>query len=322
MEQFIPSLVAHTSLPEVELVVADNGSTDDSQQFLRQHYPQVRWIGLDKNYGFTGGYNRALRQVEAHYYVLLNSDVEVTAGWLPPLVAFMDNYPDVAVCTPKIRSFAGRDYFEYAGAAGGFIDKYGFPFCRGRILSAIEKDSGQYDTPRDIFWASGACMVVRADLYHQAGGLDDDFFAHMEEIDFCWRIKQLGYRVVCLPRSVVYHVGGGTLPQQTPFKLYLNYRNSLYMLYKNLPDKKRVPILTMRFLIDSLSSVIYCLQGKFSFALWKAYFHFWKHKKQLRPKRLQGHNRQVPDIYNGSIVAGFYLSKNNRLFSNIESRIR
>ncbi|MDR3132559.1 MAG: glycosyltransferase family 2 protein, partial [Prevotellaceae bacterium] len=186
LQQFLPPLVAHTSLPGVTLVVADNGSDDGSQAFLQQAYPQIRQIVFDKNYGFAGGYNRALQQVEADYYVLLNSDVEVTAHWLQPLKAALDNHPEVAVCMPKIRSFSRRTAFEYAGAAGGFIDRYGFPFCRGRILSHIEEDRGQYDAPRRIFWASGACMMIRAAVFHRLGGFDDDFFAHMEEIDLCW----------------------------------------------------------------------------------------------------------------------------------------
>jgi GT2 family glycosyltransferase len=323
LEQFLPALVEHTAAPDVSLIVADNGSSDGSEDFVRQNYPHIRWMGLDKNYGFTGGYNRALQQVEATYYVLLNSDVEVTKNWLSPLTALLDNNPEIAVCTPKIKSFAHRHRFEYAGAAGGFIDKYGFPFCRGRILNHTEEDHGQYDTVRPVFWASGACLVVRSELYHRLNGLDDDFFAHMEEIDFCWRVQQLGYAVVCCPQSEVFHVGGGTLSQEAPFKLYLNYRNSLYMLYKNLPDASRSSILLRRFCIDAISSVIYCLQGKFaSFAaLWKGYFHFWKHKKAMRQKRLPEHNRKVSGVYARSIVMGAFLSKKKRLFSAVEDAV-
>ena len=308
LEKFLPALVAHTSLPDTALVVADNGSTDGSHEFLQTHYPQIRWIALGQNYGFTGGYNRALQQVEADYYVLLNSDVEVTDGWLQPLIAAMNANPDVAVCMPKIRSYDRRNCFEYAGAAGGFIDKYGFPFCRGRILSRIEEDCGQYDAPQEVFWASGACMAVRAELYRRLGGFDEDFFAHMEEIDFCWRAKQLGYRVMCCPQAVVYHVGGGTLPNHSPHKLYLNYRNSLYMLYKNLPDRTRRRTLFIRMLMDGLSAIIYGLQGKFSLfaAVWKAHRAFRKAKNRLRTKRPTAHNNAVSGIYNKSVVFAFF----------------
>lgn len=319
LQQFLPALTEHTSLPGVALVVADNGSTDGSQAFLQQAYPQIRQIVFDKNYGFTGGYNRALPQVDADYYVLLNSDVEVTANWLQPLQAALDNFSEVAVCMPKIRSFDRRTSFEYAGAAGGFIDKYGFPFCRGRILSCIEEDNGQYDMPRRIFWASGACMMIRAAVFHRLGGFDDDFFAHMEEIDLCWRVQQLGYSVICLPQAVVYHVGGGTLPNETPFKLYLNYRNNLYMLYKNLPDRKRFTLLAARLVLDGLSAGVYCLRGRFtSFAaVWKAHIHFWKRRKNLRAKRLPQRNRPVAGVYPASVVLGFYLSKKKRRFGEL-----
>ncbi|MDR3350286.1 MAG: glycosyltransferase family 2 protein [Prevotellaceae bacterium] len=322
LQQFLPALVKHTSLPGVALAVADNGSTDGSQAFLQQAYPQIRQIVFDKNYGFTGGYNRALQQIAADYCVLLNSDVEVTANWLQPLETMLDSHPEVAVCMPKIRSFHRRTSFEYAGAAGGFIDRYGFPFCRGRILSHIEEDGGQYDAPCRIFWASGACMMIRTEVFHRLGGFDEDFFAHMEEIDLCWRIQQLGYSVMCLPQAVVYHVGGGTLPNETPFKLYLNYRNNLYMLYKNLPDRKRCALLAVRFALDGLSAGVYCLQGKFaSFAaVWKAYIHFWKRRKTLRAKRLPQHNRPVQGIYPASVALSFYLPKKKRTFGELRSK--
>jgi len=313
LEKFLPALVAHTSLPGVALVVADNGSSDGSREFLQTHYPQVQWIELGYNYGFAGGYNRALQQVKADYYVLLNSDVEVTEGWLPALIGAMNSNPDVAVCMPKIRSYERRNYFEYAGAAGGFIDQYGFPFCRGRILNCLEEDCGQYDTPLEVFWASGACMVVRAKLWRQLGGFDEAFFAHMEEIDFCWRVKQHGYKVMCYPQAVVYHVGGGTLPNDSPHKLFLNYRNSLYMLYKNLPDNIRRTTLFIRMLIDGLSAVVYGLQGKFSAfaAVWKAHCAFWKTKNNIRTNRTPACNNPVSGIYRRSIVFAFFLSKKN-----------
>ena len=240
LERFLPSVVAHSG--EASVVVADNGSNDDSVLFLREHYPQVELLQLDQNYGFAEGYNRALSRIEADCYVLLNSDVEVEEGWLNPLVARLAADEKVAALAPKIISYERKSDFEYAGAAGGFIDCFGYPFCRGRILDTIEKDQGQYDTAREVFWASGACMVVRADLFHKLGGFDGDFFAHMEEIDLCWRMQLAGYRVMVEPRSRVFHLGGGTLPNNSARKLYLNYRNNLSMLFKNLSRRSLLPV--------------------------------------------------------------------------------
>ena len=214
LQTYLPTLVERTSCCGSFIVVADNGSTDGSVDWLKEAYPEIRTLCFDRNYGFTGGYNRALREIDADYYILLNSDIEVGEGWLEPLVSFMEEHPDVGICQPKVLSMAERDRFEYAGAAGGFIDRYGYPFCRGRILSNLEKDQGQYDTPEECFWATGACMMVRSALYHHLGGLDDSFFAHMEEIDFCWRAKLLGYQVWCVPASTVWHVGGRHPAQQ------------------------------------------------------------------------------------------------------------
>ncbi|MBR5100524.1 MAG: glycosyltransferase family 2 protein, partial [Bacteroidales bacterium] len=239
LQTYLPLLEQRTTCCGAFIVVADNGSTDGSVEWLQEHHPQIRLICFDQNHGFTGGYNRALREIDADYYVLLNSDVEVTDGWLEPLVGFLEENPDAGICQPKVLSVAERNRFEYAGAAGGFIDRFGYPFCRGRILSNLELDKGQYDEPEECFWATGACMVVRSALYHHLSGLDESFFAHMEEIDFCWRAKLLGYQVWCVPASTVYHVGGGTLPNNSPRKLYFNYRNNLLMLYKNLPDSIR-----------------------------------------------------------------------------------
>ncbi len=235
LERFLPSVVSHSTGASV--VVADNGSDDDSAAFLRKHYPQVELLLLDKNYGYAEGYNRALEQVAADCYVLLNSDVEVEEGWLGPLAKLMASNERIAALAPKILSYDRPGYFEYAGASGGFLDAFGYPFCRGRILDTIEQDDGQYDTSRDVFWASGACMMVRADVFRKLGGFDGDFFAHMEEIDFCWRAQLAGYRIMVEPRSRVFHLGGGTLPNNSPRKLYLNYRNNLSMLYKNLSKR-------------------------------------------------------------------------------------
>ncbi|MBP6260021.1 MAG: glycosyltransferase family 2 protein, partial [Paludibacter sp.] len=237
LNQFLPVLLRNTQLPGVDIYVADNASTDNSLSLIEEQFPTVKTLLLDKNYGFAGGYNKALAQINADYFVLLNSDVEVTENWLQPLLNYMNENADVAACQPKIKSFYNRDYFEHAGASGGFIDYLGFPFCRGRVVGTAEMDRGQYDTVIDVFWATGACLLIRSELYNQVGGLDDEFFAHMEEIDLCWRLKGQGFRIVCIPQSEVYHVGGGTLQVEHPHKTYLNFRNNLLMLYKNLPQK-------------------------------------------------------------------------------------
>lgn len=253
MERFLPSVMEY-SRDEATVIVADNASTDDSVAWLKAHEPEIQVIQLDKNWGFAEGYNQALRQVEAEYYLLLNSDVEVTHHWLTPLVEFMDNHPEVAACQPKLLSEQNRDYFEYAGASGGFLDKYGYPFCRGRIFDTIEEDNGQYDYLEEILWATGACMMIRSKDYWDAGGLDGRFFAHNEEIDLCWRLRLKGRKIVCIPESEVYHVGGGTLPKDNPMKTFLNFRNNLTMLYKNLPDEELGHVMRMRWYLDYLAA--------------------------------------------------------------------
>lgn len=262
LEQFLPVLIQKTTLIDVEIIVADNASTDHSLKMMAEKFPAISTIVLDQNYGFAGGYNKALEQVEADYFVLLNSDVEVSDNWLQPLLEFMDANEDVAACQPKIRSFHRREYFEHAGAAGGFIDKYGFPFCRGRVFAEVEKDLGQYDDIADVFWATGACLLVRSKLFWKVGGLDDAFFAHMEEIDLCWRFRARGYRVSCVPQSVVYHIGGGTLNVESPHKTYLNFRNNLLLLYKNLPTKSLKRTLSRRRCFDYLAAFQLYITGK------------------------------------------------------------
>ena len=252
LEKFLPGVIA-CSADEAEIWVADNASTDDSLALLKQ-YAQVKTLLLDKNYGFAEGYNRALKQIDATYYVLLNSDVEVTPGWLSPLVSFMDGHPEVAACQPKLRDFCRRTHFEYAGASGGFLDRYGYPFCRGRIFETVEEDAGQYDEPAEVLWATGACLLIRASDYWMAGALDGRFFAHNEEIDLCWRLSLMGRKVYCLPQSTVYHVGGGTLPKENPMKTYLNFRNNLTMLYKNLGDGELEKVMRMRRFLDYLAA--------------------------------------------------------------------
>ncbi|MBO5539008.1 MAG: glycosyltransferase family 2 protein [Prevotella sp.] len=253
LQNYLPLVVKH-SVDEAKVIVADNASTDDSVAYLRANFPHVDLITLDKNYGFAEGYNQALGRVEAEYYVLLNSDVEVTEHWLSPLIAYMDEHGEVAACQPKLRSVRHRESFEYAGACGGFIDNYGYPFCRGRIFDTVEHDDGQYDGVAEVMWATGACLFIRSKDYWEAGGLDGRFFAHNEEIDLCWRLHLQGRSVVCLPQSVVYHVGGGTLPKGNPMKTFLNFRNNLTMLYKNLPDEELAHVMRVRWFLDYLAA--------------------------------------------------------------------
>ena len=235
LEDFLPPLLASVKrCEEAEVVVADNASTDGSLEMMQEKFPTVRTIAFDKNYGFTGGYNKAFDAIESEYFVLINSDIEVADGWLEPLVEWMDAHPDCGACAPKLHSWQEKEKFEYAGAAGGYLDRFGYPLCRGRVLQRLETDKGQYDSPKDVFWATGACLMVRSKVYQSLGGLDNRFFAHMEEIDLCWRMQLGGWKVTVVPESVVYHVGGGTLPATSPFKLFLNFRNNLLMLSKNL----------------------------------------------------------------------------------------
>ncbi|MEW5844984.1 MAG: glycosyltransferase family 2 protein [Bacteroidota bacterium] len=308
LQKFLPTLINNTPLVDVQIVVADNGSTDGSLEVL-EGFPSIRTILLDKNYGYTGGYNRALSQIEAQYYVLLNSDIETPMGWLEPMIAFMDKNPQVAACAPKLIDYNRRQYFEYAGAAGGFIDLFGYPFCRGRILSEIEVDNGQYDTAMPIFWASGACMMVRSSCFWEVGGFDDDFFAHMEEIDLCWRLQNQGYSVYSVPQSVVYHVGGGTLPNNNPFKLYLNYRNNLSMLHKNLSTRALYVVLPMRLFLDVLSAIVYLVNGKVLFmkAVFKAHRHYFKSISRLNMKRKLLKPKKQASRYRGVIIVDFFV---------------
>lgn len=322
LETYLPSLTNNTKREDAFIVVADNGSTDGSVQWMEANYPEIRVIEFDKNWGFTGGYNRAFTEIDADYYVLLNSDIEVTPGWLDTLLSFMEDNPDVGICQPKVLAMHDKSSFEYAGAAGGFIDRYGYPFCRGRILSKIEKDHGQYDTPMEVFWATGACLMIRASLYHHLGGLDESFFAHMEEIDLCWRAKLLGYQVWCVPSSVVYHVGGGTLPNNSPNKLYFNYRNNLLMLYKNLPAKIRFGRLFVRKCLDGMSAIVYLLTGKWSYfkAVCRAHSDYYKMKKEIDPSSFseESNNR---GYYSGSIVLRFFLSGAQLTFDKIRREL-
>ncbi len=318
LERFVPVLMDNIPKENCFVVVADNASTDDSVAWLEANHPDIEVIELEENYGFAGGYNRALRQVEADYYVLLNSDVEVSPGWLETLVSFMEDNPDVGVCQPKILSEKKRDYFEYAGAAGGYIDRYGYPFCRGRILSRIEKDRGQYDEPVQCFWASGACMMVRSDLYHYLGGRDEMFRAHMEEIDFCWRAKLAGHQVWAVPDAVVYHVGGGSLDVASPRKLYLNYRNSLLMLQKNLPVSERAHIMRTRKVLDFFASAVYLLTGRRAYfqAVWRAKRDFRKMCGDVEVSSFSEDGNDI-GLYYGSIIWRYFRSFGRLTFDKL-----
>ncbi len=267
LKQFLPTAAEHTIDEDTDLIVADNGSDDGSVAWMQREMPQIRIIRLDRNYGFAEGYNRAIREAGYKYSLLLNSDVEVTSGWTRPLLAFMRKHPDVAAVQPKIRSFRHREMFEYAGAAGGYIDRLGYPYCRGRLFDCVERDEGQYDgEPADICWASGAALMVRTDEYFAAGGLDADFFAHMEEIDLCCRIHARGWRICCVPDSMVFHVGGASLDKSDPRKTYLNFRNNLLLLHKNMPRREGRKLLLRRRLMDTLAFMMYAARFKFRHA--------------------------------------------------------
>lgn len=260
LREFLPSVIDYSVGEGIEVCVADNASTDTSREVFQTEFPTVRLIELDRNYGFAEGYNRALAQVEAEYAVLLNSDVEVTPHWLEPLLDYMDAHSETVACQPKLLSWRNKDYFEYAGASGGFMDRYGYPFCRGRIFDVVEKDEGQYDTVTEVLWATGAALFIRLKDYREAGGLDGRFFAHMEEIDLCWRLRSRGKKIVCIPQSVVYHVGGATLKKENPRKTFLNFRNNLLMLYKNLPDKELKHVLFVRGILDRVAAFVFYLK--------------------------------------------------------------
>lgn len=323
LERFLPILVANTDAVLADIIVADNASTDDSVSFMKESYPDIRLILNEYNGGFASGYNMALRQVEAEYYVLLNSDIEVTQAWMNPIIELMDSDENIAACQPKILSYFERDKFEYAGASGGFIDKYGYPFCRGRLFNALEVDNGQYDDSMEVFWATGACLFVRAELYHRCGGLDDSFFAHMEEIDFCWRAKNLGFSVRCCPQSVVYHIGGGTLPKKSSRKTFLNFRNNLSLLMKNLPKGHVFFIILYRLILDWVAAVKFLFDGCVAdfWAVIRAHFAFYSRIPSLRKSRraLPNHGF-MGQIYRRNIVFDFYF-RGKKTFSQLDSQL-
>jgi len=285
LEQFLPSIIAYSE--DATIYVADNASTDHSIEVIKTKFPTVKLIQNEDNYGFAKGYNAALQHIEEPYYALVNSDIEVTQGWLTPILSIFDNEPNIGIIQPKLLDYKNKAYFEYAGAAGGFIDKLGYPFCRGRIFDTIEKDEGQYDNEMEIFWASGACFFIRKEVYRVLNGFDSDFFAHQEEIDLCWRAFNLGYKAKYTHRSVVYHVGGATLNESNPRKTYLNFRNSLLMLTKNLPDKQLFPLLFLRLCLDGLAGIQFIFKGKWThcLAIIKAHFHFYNLINKTLKKR-------------------------------------
>lgn len=310
LEKFLPSLIQNNN-DFTDIIVADNDSTDDSVSFLKNNYPSIQLIINNKNYGFAQGYNVALKKVDAEYVVLLNSDVEVTKNWIEPIIELMDADKSIAACQPKIRDYNNKSYFEYAGAAGGFIDYLGYPFCRGRIFNHLEEDKGQYDDVTEVFWATGACMFVRMEYYKQIGGLDNHFFAHMEEIDLCWRFKNLGYKIMFTHQSTVYHVGGGTLNKIKPQKTYLNFRNNLFLLHKNLPKGKRTWTIFLRLVLDGIAGIKLLLEGKpnHTLAIIRAHFDFYKDIKQNKSKRQVVSNPNSTGILQESILIKSFIER-------------
>ena len=322
LEKYMPSVLQY-SKDEATVYVADNASTDQSMEMLRQHFPGVKLIQLEKNWGFAEGYNKALKQVDAEYYLLLNSDIEVTHHWLTPMTEYLDNHPDVAACQPKLLSIFDKDRFEYAGASGGYLDHFGYPFCRGRIFETVEEDNGQYDYATDILWATGAALMIRSKDYWEAGGLEGRFFAHNEEIDLCWRLRIRGRRIVCLPESYVYHVGGGTLPKGNPMKTFLNFRNNLTMLYKCLPDKDLKSVMRWRWWLDYLAAwemlILKRNVGDFK-AIYRARraFKRWRKDFEADRKAIQASRvaKEIPERRAFSLLWQYYV-KGRKTFAQL-----
>lgn len=324
LEKFLPSILK-TAYENFRVIIGDNASTDNSIEFLKTNYPEIEVISNKENFGFAGGYNKILERVKSDYFVLLNSDVEVQPNWINPIIALMEADPSIGACQPKILSQKQKEYFEYAGAAGGYLDKYGYPFCRGRLFDSVELDTGQYNKNKEVFWASGAALFVRAKVYADYGGLDSDFFAHMEEIDFCWRLKNAGYKILYCSESVVYHVGGGTLDVINPKKTFLNFRNSLICIQKNLRGNKVLWVFWVRIWLDLLAWLKFVLEGKMDHALAinKAHFHFffyqfkWIKKRKKLKKLIDLKKINTIGWYNRSIVWDYFLLKRKK-FSDLK----
>lgn len=321
LSRFLSS-VYNTSYPCIEFIVGDNASTDGSVDYIRENFPKVRIIQNDKNYGFAEGYNRVLKQVQADYFVLLNSDVEVTTDWVAPIVTAMEKDPKVAAAQPKILSYLQPSEFEHAGAAGGFIDKYGFPFCRGRIFDHLEEDKGQYNQQKEIFWATGAAFFIKRKAWEESGGFDGDFFAHMEEIDLCWRLKRMGYSIQYYPFSEVYHVGGGALDKENSFKTFLNFRNNLFLLHKNLPFPRVFIVIFIRLWLDLVALLHFYAKGKFkdAFAVHRAHWEYFKNFRKTQKKRQnQPEKPLVSYVYQNSIVWDYFW-KGRRSFQELKDK--
>lgn len=321
LEKFLPSVIRFSPEELADVIVADNGSTDDSVRVLEEKFPSVGIIRLDTNYGFAEGYNRALEHINHEYTVLLNSDVEVTSGWLDAPIHAMEAHANIAAAQPKILAQQNKSYFEYAGAAGGYMDMYGYPFCRGRVLHVVEKDEGQYDTEADVLWATGACLFIRTAIYKSAGGLDATFFAHQEEIDLCWRLKCRGYRLVCTPQSVVYHVGAATLKVESPRKTFLNFRNNLLMIYKNIGEKDLKRVMRVRFWQDYMAAMKFLLSmhPRNALAIYQARKEFYQLRPSYEPIRKENVTKTtvqaIPELIRKSLILSFYL-KGKKKFSD------
>jgi GT2 family glycosyltransferase len=312
LKMFLPSVCAST-YTNMDIVIGDNASSDDSVAFVREHYPHIKIIINDQNYGFAGGYNKVLAELDQEYFVLLNSDVEVEPGWIEPVIRLMESDNTIAAAQPKILSHSNKHLFEYAGAAGGFLDIFGYPFCRGRIFNSVEEDTGQYDNSSEIFWASGAAFFIKRCKWIEMGGLDEDFFAHMEEIDLCWRLKNKGYKIMYCAESTVYHVGGGTLNSESPFKTYLNFRNNLVLLQKNLPAGRALLIIFIRFWLDFLSLIKYLVDRKpdNALAISKAHVFFFRNffGNMQKAKKISKKSFNKTGLYRGSIVWQYFIKK-------------
>ncbi len=316
LQQFLPKLIDYSEGQDIYVI--DNASSDNSLDLLSNQFPEVKQIKLDQNYGYAGGYNKGLSQIDATHYCLLNSDVEVSPNWLQPVIETFSNNKTTAIIQPKIKALRQRDYFEYAGASGGYIDAYGYAFCRGRIFETCEIDRGQYDNSVDIAWAGGACFFIKESTFKDLGGFDSDYFAHYEEIDLCWRAKNKGFEIKVVPSSVVFHLGGATLSQESAFKTYLNYRNSLYTLYKNLPNKNLIPRLFIRMLLDGISGIRFLLKGQLKsfFAIIKAHFSFYSAMPKLHKKRLENRYRN-PNYYRKKSIVWSYFVKGIEKYSSL-----